>query len=367
MKEREENSYSEDYSTKNKDITENSVDNFRKFLEKQEYVIVHIEKLNSIYINLNISSFIQINKMIQSYPEETLYFLYKTIEYYTPRNSLHFTRSSIKSNKDANSPFSSVKLQSSKKKSINEEIFEFNNNINDNEYYHYNDNDEYLNKFTNKKSRNNNIITIGNDENIDNIKIENEMIANNVKRLKLFETTSEKDKLPKPKKYKTSADPKLVLFKWLYHFYIILSCIIFVHYITFIFSDYNYAIFYNFISILLIISLAFVGYIGIKYKYSKPPFIIFNDKYLFWVHFIILILTIFSFTGLITAGGNFKLINSQGLFGYFIFLIYIISLIIEGYYAIYYDVIIEEIKWERNNRFNNYIDNHLNIQLTDIN
>ena len=55
-----------------------------------------------------------------------------------------------------------------------------------------------------------------------------------------------------------------VLFKWLYHFYIILSILTFCHYLTFIFSEYTYAIFSKLIVIILILSLAFVGYIGIK-------------------------------------------------------------------------------------------------------
>ena len=47
-----------------------------------------------------------------------------------------------------------------------------------------------------------------------------------------------------------------------------------------------------------------------------------------------------------------------------------ISLIIEGYYVLYYDVIIEEINWDRNNNrmnvINEYTDNYLNIQLTEM-
>ena len=368
MKEKDENSYSEDYSTKNLDVTINSINKFTHFLDTKDSVTVHIEGLDPIYINLKIYSFLKINQMIQAHPEETIFFLFKKIELFTPRNSLQFSRSSIQSNKEANSSFSSLKLQSSKKRSQKEEIINTdiietnNNNIN---------NDEYINKFSNKKSRNNNnIIDIGNEENIDNIKIENEMIVNNIKRLKLFESTSDKNNLPKIQKIKTSADPKLVLFKWIYHFYIILSCLIFLHYLSFIFFEYNNASLYKLISILLIISLIYVGYIGIKYKYSKPPFFIFNDNYLFWVHFFILILTVISFISLIIAGGNFELIKRQGIFGFFIFFIYLISLIIEGYYSIYYDVIIEDIIWDKinnnKNKINNYIDNNLNIQLTDI-
>ena len=56
--------------------------------------------------------------------------------------------------------------------------------------------------------------------------------------------------------------------------------------------------------------------------------------------------------------------------GYLISFIYIISLIIEGIYTLYYDVIIEEINFEKaiNNKniINGYIDNKLNIQLTEF-
>ena len=369
MKEKDENSYTEDYSNKNLDVTINSIDKYTKLLESKDHVTIHFDRLNSIYIDINISSFIKINQLMNSYPQETVHFLFKKTQLYTPRSSFHFTRSSIKSDKNGDSPFSSIKLQSSNKKEIIEE------NINTDIIENNNDNnkdDILMNKLSNKKSRNNNnVISLGNEELIDNIKIEHEMIANNVKRLKLFDSYSDKDNPPKRIKIKTSANPKLVLFKWIYHFYIILSLLIFLHFITFLFSEYNYVIFYKLISLLLIISLAYVGYIGIKYKDSKPPLFIFNDKYLFWVHFSIFIITIFSFTGLITAGGNFKLINCQGIIGYFISLIYVISLIIEGFYAIYYDVIIEDIIWDRNNnnknKFNDYMDNNLNIQLTEIN
>ncbi len=168
---------------------------------------------------------------------------------------------------------------------------------------------------------------------------------------------------------KTTVDKKLVLFKWIYHFYIILSIIILIHYLTYIFSVYNYTNFYKITSLSLIICLALVGYIEIKYKYNQVPFFIFKGKYLFWIHFLILILTILSFSGFLLTGGKFKFINSQGIFGYIIALIYIIALFIESYYCLYYDVIIEEINLDRNNnnKMNDIIDNNLNIQLTEIN
>ena len=369
MKEKEENSYSEDYSSKELNITNNNIDKVRQIIDSKEYVRIHMHKLYSTYININISSYYQIIKMIESYPEENLYFLVNRTELYTPKGSFHFTKSSkssIRNNKEEDSSFSLIKSQSSNKKSIKEEII----------------NTDIIKPNTYTPPNINQILTFdGGEENIDNIKIENEIMVNNIKNMQIFSENNDNNNsnniynnkrisLKNKKKIKTSADKKLVIFKWLYHYYIILGILIFCHYITFLFSDYNNANFYKIISILLIISLAFVGYIGIKYKYSKAPFFIFKKEYLFWVHFFILVLTIFSFSALLIAGGHFKFVSSQGILGYLISIIYLISLIIEAIYTLYYDVIIEEIIWDRNNnkmsQINEYIDNKLNIQLTDI-
>jgi len=368
MKEKEEISYGLDDSLKEMNITNTNIDKFRQILDTKENVRVNINKLEPIYININLSSYYKIIQMFESYPEENICFLFNKTELFTPKESFHFSRSSkssIINNKEDDSSFSDIKLQSSNKKSLKEEII----------------NTDILKSNTIAGTSNiNKILTFSNEENIDNIKIENEIMANNIKNMQLFSTNEKTIKnnentktntLKIKKEIKTSADKKLVAFKWLYHYYIILSIIIFCHYTTFIFSDYNYANFYKFIAILLIISLAFVGYIGIKYKYTKAPFFIFNgENNLFWVHFVILILTIFSFSALLTAGGNFNFISSQGILGYLISFIYLISLIIEAIYTLYYDVIIEEINWDRNNnkvsKINEYIDNKLNIQLTDI-
>ncbi len=370
MKEKEENSYGLDDSLKEVNITNNNIDKFRQVLNTKEFVRVNINYLEPIYINMNLSSYYKIIQMLESYPEDNILFVVNKTELYTPKGSFHFSRSSkssIINNKEEDSSFSIIKLQSSNKKSLKEEII----------------NTDILRPNTISGTSNiNKVLTFSNEENIDNIKIENEIMVNNIKNMQLFslndknnnDTKNNNNKSPSlknKKEIKTSADKKLVAFKWLYHYYIILSIIIFFHYITFIFSDYNYANFYKLIALLLIISLAFVGYIGIKYKYTKSPFFIFNgENNLFWVHLVILILTIFSFSALLTAGGNFKFISSQGILGYLIALIYLISLIIEGTYTLYYDVIIEEINWDRNNnkvsKINEYIDNKLNIQLTDI-
>lgn len=361
MKEKRE-SYSEDYSSKEKNITINEAEKFKQVLESKEYVTARINKFEPIYINIKIYSFYKINQMFESYPLENISFLFNEIELYTPRSSLNFSKSSIMSNKEDedDASFSTIKLQSSNKKKPKEVIT----------------NTDTTGPFSGNPPKMKNFINIGKDENIDNIKIENELMVNNIKNMKLFTSNNvnnneKRISVKNTKVVKTSADKKFVLFKWLYHFYIVLSFLIFCHYFTFLFSEYNYENFYKLIAILLILSLASVGYIGIKYKYAKPPLFIFSGEYLFWVHFFILVLTIFTFSALLTTGGHFKFIISQGILGGLISSTYIISLIIEGIYSLYYDKIIEEINWERNNnnmnKINEYIDNKLNIQLTDMN
>lgn len=360
MKEKSEDSFNEDSSLQQLSVTENNIEKYRQILKNKEYVEVNInnkELYVPVYINIKNTSFFKIGQMMQTYPEEIINFINKKTELYTPRRILSFTNSVINSNKEENSSFFDIKLQNSNIKSLKEEII----------------NTDIVKSNTINVSKINNIMNIGNYENIDNIQIDNETMLNNINNIKLFSENNTNDKrtsLKNKKVTKTSADKKLVLFKWLYHFYIILSILIFCHYITFIFSEYNNN-YYKWIAILLTFCLAFVGYIGIKYKYTKAPFFIFNGEYLFWVHFGILVLTIFTFSGLLTAGGHFKFISSQGVLGYIMALLYIISLTIEGIYTIYYDVIIAEINWDRNNnnmnKINEYIDNKLNIPLDDMN
>lgn len=348
MKEKDENSHSDDSYTGKLDLTNNRIDVFRQILDSKDNITIHIIKPNDIYINIKNTSYLKIVSMSQIYPEDFLLFFNKEQRLYTPRElSLNFSNNSAISNKELDFSSTPIKFPSSDKKSKEEII-----------------NNE---KYNNIKHS---------EENIDNIKIENEIMMNNIKNIQLLSLNSNNDNniIKKEKKeikmVKTSADKKLVLFKWIYHFYIILSIIILIHYFSFIFSEFNNSLFYKLISVVLIISLCIVGYIGIKYKYSKPPFFIFNDKYLFWIHFFILILTILTFDAMLSVGGHFIFIKSQGILGYIILIIYILSLIIEGYYVLYYDVIIEEINWDRNNNrmnvINEYTDNYLNIQLTEM-
>ena len=372
MKENDENdiSYSENENnqTEQLDISSNNINIFREILNSREYLKINFNlKSSNIFdnININISSYLSIIQMLQEYPENYIKFIFKEEKFLASNKLLNFSNSnsSILNNKEDDSSF----LQSSKKKISKEESI---------------DND--IIKSNTFAGKNNNFLNLNNEEENDNNKNEEEIMENNLKNVQLFTINQNTDmnaninnkkSLLKTKNInninKTTADKKLVLFKWIYHFYIILSIIIFIHYLTYIFSDYNYTNFYKISSLALIICLALVGYIEIKYKYTQVPYFIFQGKYLFWIHFLILILTILSFSGFLLTGGKFKFINSQGIFGYIIALIYMISLFIESYYCLYYDVIIEEINWDRinnnNNKMNEYIDNNLNIQLTEIN
>ena len=372
MKENDENSYSDENQTEQLNITSNNINIYREILNSRDNLKINLEKSNpfSDNININISSYLAIIQMLQEYPENYIKFIYKEAKFVTSNKSLKFsnTNSSFINSKEDDESFS----QNSKKNIVKEEII-----------------DTDIIKTNTFGPKNNNYLNVNNnnEENIDNIQIEEEIMINNIKNVQLFSTNPNaipnantninsnkniNNNILKSKKInKTSADKKLVLFKWIYHFYIILSIIFFLHYLTVIFSDYKYSQFYKFMALSLIICLALIGYIEIKYKYVQPPFFIFRGKYLFWLHFLILVLTILSFCGLLLTGGKFKLIKNQGIFGYIMALIYLISLFIESYYCLYYDVIIEEINWDRNNsnnnKMNDYIENNLNIQLTEIN
>ena len=93
MKEKEENSYSEDYSIKELNVTNNNIDKIRRVIDSKDYVRIHISKLESIYINMNISSYYTIIKMSEDYPEQNICFLINRTEFFTPNNSFHFSKS----------------------------------------------------------------------------------------------------------------------------------------------------------------------------------------------------------------------------------------------------------------------------------
>ena len=374
--------FSDNNQTEQLDISSNYINIYREILNSREYLKINFNN-NFDNININLSSYLSIIQMLQEYPESYIKFIFKEEKFFASNKVLNFSNSnsSIHNIKEDDSNY----LQSSNKKILEEELI-----------------DTDIMKSNTFAGKNNNFLNLNNEENNDNNnnnkKEEEEIMTNNIKKMQLFSTNqnidaninintnidtntnintkiNNKKSILKTKNAKnmnkTTVDKKLVLFKWIYHFYIILSIIILIHYLTYIFSVYNYTNFYKITSLSLIICLALVGYIEIKYKYNQVPYFIFRGKYLFWIHFLILILTILSFSGFLLTGGKFKFINSQGIFGYIIALIYIIALFIQSYYCLYYDVIIEEINRDinnnNNNKMNDFIDNNLNIQLTEIN
>lgn len=336
MKENNDISFSEDYSVKNKQINNNEILQFREILlDKNKDIYINF-KYKKRYIKIKNYSFLKINQMIETFPEENIYFLYNKKLFYTPRDSLRLSKSSINSIKDNNS-FSSTSFKNENNKYIQEEII--NTDINQ-------DKDE--------------IININNDQ---NNKEENIEFINNLKNMQNLQKITNENKNIK------TINRKFIILKWIFHFYFIIGIILFLHYVSFIISKYNYY-FYKWISILLIISLIYVGYIGIKKGHTNIKYYILDGDNLFWTNFSLLMLTIFSFIELCLVGGDFKFIKYQGFIGYLMVIIYIIIIIVESVYIIYYDRIIEEISWENINNNNiNEINNNdnLHIQLMDIN
>ena len=325
--EKEEISFSRDYSINDKQITNNSIIQYRNLLENKDYVTISIKKYFKLYINITTFSFIKINQMIESYPEENIVFICNQKILYTPRDSSNFSRlsqSSINSNRSSLISGSDLKKGKIKEEIINTDIkttpeipkkIDINHNNNSNNL-----------RNTNKKNNNTDI---------------NNGINNK----------------------------KFLIFKWIFHFYFIIGLIILIDYISFFFShykDYNYKWF----SLMLIISLIFIGYTGIKKRNSYEQKSIFNDRNLFWAHLIIFSLTIVSFFQLIKIGGFFEFIKQQGIIGYLIVFIYLLALIVEGIMIIFYDVIIRQLENEKiynSNKIEESNRNNLGRNLLDIN
>ena len=241
MKESVENSFSDANLTDQLEVESNNINPYREILNSREYLSINLKHFkNSNNININITSYLIIIQMLQEYPEKIVKFIFKEKKMSYSNKHLNFSNSnsSILNNKEESSSFSMIKLQSSKKKKLKEEII----------------NTDILQTKTYEGNINNNLFKLDIDNNSENIQLENEKekekekIINNIKNIQLFSTNqntknNNNEHIIKTKKInKTSADKKLVLFKWIYHFYIIFSIIIFVHYLTFIFSDYNYYI-----------------------------------------------------------------------------------------------------------------------------
>ena len=300
---------------------------FRKVIDSKDYFSIYIYRISKIYIYINKYSFFKISQMINAYPEENIVFKFHHKILLTPHE---ISKISIYSNSSSLSNSIIFENIEDIDKTIDKKIDKepMNNKI---ENYNSFENKKYT---TNRTNLNNKEIFI--DKKVKN----NSSISNIIKR-------------------------KLFLFKWIYHFYLISGIVIFFHYISFIVSEYNYISFYKYMCIVLIICLLYIGYSGVKnlnfksrnYNYIK------ND--LFWVNFIILILTMITFIGLGLVGRHFQFVRKQGLIGYLIFIVYLALIIVEAIYILYFDIINNEIYYIC--PLNDNKINELSIQLYNIN
>jgi len=228
MKENDDLSYNEEYSIKNKEITNDSLDQFRYVLENKEYLYICLVQNNHIYITINNHLFLKINQMIESCLEENVVFIFDKNAISSSHNNHRLSRISIKSNKR-------------KEEIINTEI------VNPNIY----------NQINNSYSQNIYIDTSNNDN--QNI----QYLRNNSKGVMQNSINT----IYNTKKY--------LIFKWIFHFYLIVGFIIFIHFLSFIFYIHNES-FYKWVCILLVISLFYVGLCGIKNKNSNERNFIFD-------------------------------------------------------------------------------------------
>lgn len=323
MKENDDYSFNEEYSIKNKEITNDSLDQFRYVLENKKYLYICLDENNHIYITINNHSFLKINQMIESCPEENVVFIFDKNAISSSHNSPKLSRISLKSNKR-------------KEEIINTEIV--NPNID--------------NQINNNYSQNIYINTSSND-NQDEFIFTNDVqdiqyLRNNSKGIMQNSTNTI---------YNTK---KCLIFKWIFHFYLIVGFIIFIHFLSFIFWSYNES-FYKWVCILLVISLLYVGLCGIKNKNSNERNFIFDGNNLFWINLFIFILAIICLVGVISIEGHFK---------YIIMILYLTIILIEAIFILYNDVIIKVISLDRINNDKNideFNKNSLKIQLVDFN
>jgi hypothetical protein len=350
MKEREESRTSEEYSIKNKVINNENLEKFREVLQNIDNYSVHLAHGNQNYVNINNYSFMKINQMIQSYPEENIVFLFNKQKFYTPRDSLRLSNSSINKNSNFNSSFSSS-FKNENLKNFKEEII----------------NTDIIKPEINKTGNNNKINEILNFDEYDSDKQEDDNYINNIKNIQRSNNNISTDKTHK-NNINNNNKKKFIVYKWIFHFYLLIGIITFLHYISFIFSKYNEYM-YKYVCIVFIICLLYIGYIGIKNRITKENHILLDGDNLFWTNFFVFILTMINFISLVLVGGHFKFIKEQGILGYLIVLIFIIALIVEAIYVLYHDVVIEQILLEKfnNDNIEESNKNDLNIQLMDVN
>ena len=214
MKERDDSSFSGDYSLKDIQIADNDVEQFRLILGKKDFVSIHLNALNPIYINIEMHSFLKINQLIQVYPEENIVFMYNKQVLYTPSNSLRISRSSINCSRNRNSSlsdsFKNENMKNIKEEIINTDIIKPSNN----------EKIIFSTPINIQSSIEKEIYNSNNNNN-------NDAFLNNVKNFQKFRNEND-DKSKR----------KFILFKWIYHFYLIVGIIILLHYISFINSEY---------------------------------------------------------------------------------------------------------------------------------
>lgn len=323
--ENDNNDNSNRYSIKDIKIHHDIFPLFRKVIDSKDYFSIYIDNRTSeIYIYIHKYSYFKISQMINAYPEENIVFKFHHKILLTPHE---ISKISIYSNSSSLSNSIIIENIEDIDKTIDKGPT--NNKI---ENYNSFENKKYI---SNKDGLNNKDIFIDK-----NIKKNNSSISNIIKQ-------------------------KLFLFKWIYHFYLISGIVIFLHYISFIVSEYNYISFYKYMCIILIICLLYIGYSGVKnlnfksrnYNYIK------ND--LFWINFIILILTMITFIGLGLVGRHFQFVRKQGIIGYLIFIFYLALIIVEAIYILYFDIINNEIYYIC--PLNDNKINELSIQLYNIN
>ena len=339
MKEINESSFSEENSVKEMDISYNRIMEFRKVLQNKDNISIHFNRFNPLYIGIKTYSCLTIFQMMGSYPEDNIVFLCNNKILYTPRDSFRLSKSSInKSNTSFSSSFKKENMKHIKEEIINTDITPKNDNI-----------------INNNNNINENII-------IEEINKEEKEYMNNLKNMKKMNQIKFTDV---KKEEIINRNKKFIIFKWIFHFYLIVGILILLHLISFFLSQYN-DYYYKWVCAALIISLVYVGTFGIKNEIPNEQSMFLCRRNLFKTNFGIFILTIISFISLISVGGYFQLIKEQGIIGYLFVIIYIITVIIEAIYVIYYDIIIKEIALEKQNN-NGDFNKYLEIQLVDVN
>ena len=341
MKEIDENSFDdEENSLKNKMITKNSINEFISVLNSKKYFYVQITELKQTYIILEKYSFEKINEMLEASPEENVVFIYDKKVAYSPKQSLRLSKRSIKRSSiqrsSKNSSFSSS-YKNEKMKNLNEAII--NTDINE----------------PNIDTNINNNVNL--DENIktetpDNNNNQEEYIFNNNRNNSIGRVN---------KNSNNSINNKCTLYKWIFHFYLIIGIIIFIHFLAFIFSK-NIDSAYKWVSFLLFISLLYLGYSGLKNKNGNEKNFLFNGNNLLWINYGVLISTIFCLVCLFS-------LENKDIFDNLMILIYFTTIIIEAIYILYYDVIKKVIFMDiidNNKHFEEYNKNSLSIQLMDV-